>query len=420
MWKTTVLKIYTLATAATLLAFDTTSSKVFVNASSPSCLPCIDRSKVKIGVVHHGGPTDPFWTSMNIAIRQGAKDMGVRLLFNPREEELDQEEVYTAMIEQIQKMCSTDGLTVDAILVSLPSSTIVDALDTCKTNNITINTFNAGPDLAKEAGYLFFGQDETDAGYSAGEALAKVPSTEKFCCTDDQPNFSVVEMRCGAMKSGVEENGKSNVFDVSVDSNNCDAWKSAIVESCSPDEGKDWSTVGLYFPDQGSHKCGVEFLREYNAAYAVASDVSEELYAGMKDGLNILFGIDQQSYLQGYLPFSHLTLAVTNDQMIENDYIQTGPHQVTEPPSEHFEECAENNFEVCSDDDDASLITTSDGEVIDTSAPDEPTADESTPTTDASPTPSSRSLSQSTDYTHHITLAFGGIIMAIGGYLLAN
>ena len=162
-----------------------TTSSIFVEAtSSLSCLPCIDRSKVKIGVVHHGGPTDPFWTSMNYAIRQGAKDMGIRLLFNPREEELDQEEI-SAMVEQIQNMCSTDGLTVDAILVSLPSSTIVDALDTCKTNNVTINTFNAGPELAKEAGYLFFGQDEIDAGYSAGEALAKVPSTEKFCCTND-------------------------------------------------------------------------------------------------------------------------------------------------------------------------------------------------------------------------------------------
>ena len=411
-------KLYNLAAAAALLSFDTTSS-IFVEASSPSCLPCIDRSKVKIGVVHHGGPTDPFWTSMNIAIRQGAKDMGVRLLFNPRGEELDQEEVYTAMVEQIQNMCSTDGLTVDAILVSLPSPTIIDALDTCKTNNVTINTFNAGPDLAKEAGYLFFGQDETDAGYSAGEALAKVSNIEKFCCTNDQPDISVLEKRCGAMKSGVEENGKSNTFDVPVDTNDCDAWKNAILEGCSPDEGKDWSTVGLYFPGQPNHKCGVEFLREYDAAYAVASDVSKDLYAGMKDGLNILFGIDQQSYLQGYLPFSHLTLAFTNDQMIENDYIQTGPHQVTEPPSEHFEECAENNFEVCgSDDDDAPLLTTSDGEVVDTPAPDDPTADELTPTTDD--TPSSRSLRQSTDYTHHITLAFGGIIMAIGGYLLAN
>ena len=343
-----------------LLSICTTSS-IFVDASSPpSCLPCIDRSKVKIGIVHHGGPTDPFWTSMNIAIRQGAKDMGVRLLFNPREDELDQqEEVYTAMVKQIQKMCSTldyelpYGMTlntVDAILVSIPSSTIVDALDTCKTNNVTINTFNAGPDLAKEAGYLFFGQDETDAGYSAGEALAKVQSTEKFCCSNHAPGVDVLNDRCGAMKSGVEENGKSNTFDVPVDSNDCDAWKNAILESCTPDEGKDWSTVGLYFPGQPNHKCGVEFLREYNAAYAVASDVSTDLYEGMKEGLNILFGIDQQSYLQGYLPFSHLTLAVTNDQMIENDYIQTGPHQVTEPPSEHFEECAANDFEVCSDD----------------------------------------------------------------------
>lgn len=408
--------------AALLLSFDSSSS-IVVEASSPSCLPCIDRSKVNIGVVHHGVPSDIYWNAMNIAIRQGANDMGINLIFDPLENEgLDQqEEIFTAMVEQIDEMCIDD--TVDAILVSLPSSTMVDALGTCKTNNVTINTFNAGPDLAKEAGHLFFGQDETDAGYSAGEALAKVSTTEKFCCSNHAPGVDVLNDRCGGMTSGVEENGKSNTSDVPVNPNDCDAWKSAILESCSPDEGKDWSTIGLYLAGQANHKCGVEFLNEYKAAYAVASDVSKDLYAGMKEGLNILFGIDQQSYLQGYLPFSHLTLAVTNDQMIENDYIQTGPHQVTEPPSEHFEECAENNFEVCGsdDEDDAPLLTTSDGEVVDTPAADEPTVDESTPTTDdTSPTPSSRSLRQSTDYTHHITLAFGGIIMAIGGYLLAN
>jgi len=97
--------LYTLAAAALLLSFDSYSSSSVVEASSPSCLPCIDRSQVKIGVVHHGGPTDPFWTSMNIAIRQGAKDMGVRLLFNPREEELDQEEVYILQWLNRYKRC---------------------------------------------------------------------------------------------------------------------------------------------------------------------------------------------------------------------------------------------------------------------------------------------------------------------------
>ena len=49
-------------------------------ASTTSCLPCIDRSQVNIGVVHHGHLDDPYWDSMDIAIEQGAKDMGVNLV----------------------------------------------------------------------------------------------------------------------------------------------------------------------------------------------------------------------------------------------------------------------------------------------------------------------------------------------------
>ena len=206
-----------------------------------------------------------------------------------------------------------------------------------------------------------------------------------------------------------------------------DAWKSSILESCTPNEGKSWDTIGVYWAGQANHKCGAEFLREYNASYAVASDVSEDVYNAMSDGLNILFGIDQQSYLQGYLPFSHLTLAVTNDQVVENHIIETGPHRVTEPPTEHFEECANNDFQVCDKEEDID---------IDESEVDPTTSTETTPTgatpTEQSPEeepspaepapspPASRSLSQSTDYTHHISLTFGGIILAVGGYILAN
>ena len=46
-----------------------------------SCDPCIERSKVRIGCVHHGLPTkDVYWQFMDSAIAQGAKDMGIDLI----------------------------------------------------------------------------------------------------------------------------------------------------------------------------------------------------------------------------------------------------------------------------------------------------------------------------------------------------
>lgn len=69
----------------------------------------------------------------------------------------------------------------------------------------------------------------------------------------------------------------------------------------------------------------------------------------MEAGLNIKFGVDHQKYLQSYLPFSHLTLAVTNGQVVQNTIIETGPNLIREAPSHDATDCAENDYEVCND-----------------------------------------------------------------------
>lgn len=256
------------------------------------------------------------------------------------------------------------------------------------------------PDIAAANDLLFFGVNETYAGYVAGDALAKVPTTEKFCCANHARGVDVLADRCGGMEAGVIANGKgSAVFDVTVDPNDCAAWKEAILENCSPNEGKDWLTIGVYMAGKANHKCGIEFLNENpesRLAFATASDLSTDLYDAMADGLNVLFGMDQQSYLQGYLPFSVLTLAATNNQMFENKVIETGPRLVTEPPTEHQTACADNSFKVC--------------------ATENP---QPSPTKQPS-APSSRALWESTnDRNYHFALAVGGFVMAVGGFILA-
>lgn len=199
--------------------------------------------------------------------------------------------------------------------------------------------------------YFLYFQDEFEAGHDAGYGLANISSTEKFCCTDHSPGNKVLIDRCGGMEAGVNASskgaGSTSSVVVDVDPNNCTLWSAAVTAQCSPEEGKEWSTIGLYLAGEANHRCGVQFLEEHPDAYADASDVSGDLYAGMRAGLNILFGIDQQSYLQGYLPSSFLTLAVTNNQMVQNEMIETGPALVTEPPSKHFQNCAANNYAVC-------------------------------------------------------------------------
>lgn len=349
--------------------------------------------------------------------------MNINLIFNSTANEglANQSEINKRMIALIEEYCGSYQDSVNAILVSLPDSSIVPSVNICKLNNIPVVAFNAGEEIALSNDILFYGTNETLSGYLAGDALAKVNSTEKFCCSNHAPGLDVLAERCGGMVAGVEANGKSNTFDVIVDTNDCAAWEEAIIGGgCAPDEGKDWSTIGLYLAGKPNHKCGAQFLEKYPAAYADASDVSEVLYSGMIADLNIIFGIDQQSYLQGYMPFATLTLKVTNNKMIENTIIKTGPRLVTEPPSAHYQECKSNNYEMCG--------RTTPVEPPPPSSPiNPPTTPPSSPVNppavspDTPGEPSSRALSQiAADYSHHLTLTFGGLMLIVGGLMLAN
>ena len=58
-------------------------------------------------------------------------------------------------------------------------------------------------------------------------------------------------------------------------------------------------------------------------------DLSPEVLEAVRDG-NMVFAIDQQQYLQGYLPIVLLTLYNTNLNTIANSVLMTGPGFVTQ------------------------------------------------------------------------------------------
>ncbi len=60
------------------------------------------------------------------------------------------------------------------------------------------------------------------------------------------------------------------------------------------------------------------------ATFDLNSDVLNAIKAGQ-----MLFAIDQQQYIQGYLPIVLLTLYRTNLNTVANDVIMTGPGFVT-------------------------------------------------------------------------------------------
>jgi simple sugar transport system substrate-binding protein len=67
------------------------------------------------------------------------------------------------------------------------------------------------------------------------------------------------------------------------------------------------------------------------ATFDLSPDVLEAIAAG-----DMLFAIDQQQYMQGYLPIVLLTLYATNLNTIANPVLMTGPGFVTEENAERI------------------------------------------------------------------------------------
>ena len=176
-----------------------------------------------------------------------------------------------------------------------------------------------------------------------------IEEVDTFCCANHVEGHAVLEARCTGFDQAIKDLGKEPALnDVNIDHNDCDSWIAKVEEQCAPDDG-DWSTVGLYAAGEPNHLCLVDFMQKHPDTQAAASDVSPDLFKAMEAGMNIKFGVDHQKYLQAYLPISHLTLAVTNGQMVTNEAIETGPKLIRESPSQDEVECTENDYKVCDD-----------------------------------------------------------------------
>lgn len=177
--------------------------------------------------------------------------------------------------------------------------------------------------------------------------IHSIEEVDTFCCANHVEGHAVLTARCGGFDQAIKDLDKEPALnDVNIDHNDCESWIAKVEEQCSPDDG-DWSTVGLYAAGEPNHLCLVDFMQKHPDTQAAASDVSPDLFKAMEAGMNIKFGVDHQKYLQAYLPISHLTLAVTNGQMVTNEAIETGPKLIRESPSQDEVEYTENDYKVC-------------------------------------------------------------------------
>ncbi len=286
-------------------------------AAAPAAAPSGD---IRIVVVSHGQASDPFWSVVKNGVDQAATDMGVTV-----EYQAPQTFDMVAMSQLIDAAVASNP---DGLVVSIPDADALgDSIRAAVDAGIPVISMNSGSDVAKELGILVHvGQTEYEAGFGGGERMAAAGVTTALCINQEVGNVAL-DLRCQGFTDAMAETGAT--VDV------------LAVDLADPVDAQQRISAALTNnPDVD----GILTLGPTGAAPALAVlqdegligqiqlatfDLSPEVLAAIRDG-DMLFAIDQQQYLQGYLPIVLLTLYNTNLNTIANDVLMTGPGFVTQ------------------------------------------------------------------------------------------
>jgi simple sugar transport system substrate-binding protein len=279
-----------------------------------------------IAVVTHGSG-DSFWAVAKKGAEDGAKAMGVQLKYS--ESNNDPE-------EQAQLIEAAVTEEVDGLAVSAPNpDAIKDAVKTAVDAGIPVITLNSGAEESAALGAItHVGQTETIAGEGAGQKLKDAGAKKMICIIHEQGNVSLNQRCDGAKKSfggEVENLQVAGIADIST----------SLTEIQSKLES-DNSIDAVLSLNPDIAVAARDAVQGANSQAKVATfDLSGDVVKAIKDG-SILFAVDQQQYLQGYLPVVFLTLNKTNANTVGGGLpVLTGPGFVEKDNAATVEKLAE-------------------------------------------------------------------------------
>jgi simple sugar transport system substrate-binding protein len=265
---------------------------------------------VTIAVITHG-EGDTFWAVAKKGAEQAGKDLGIKV--NYSESGNDPQ-------KQAQLIDTAVTQKVDGIATSAPNpDAIREPLQRAVKAGIPVITLNSGQsDSAKLGAITHVGQDETIAGEAAGKKLAEGGGKKMLCVIHEQGNIGL-NQRCDGAKKGfggdVENLQVKGVADISTT-------LTEIQSKLQSDKSVD--SVLTLNPDIAV--AARDAIKGASSDAKLATfDLSGDVVKSIKDG-EIQFAVDQQQYLQGYLPVVFLYLFKTNSNTVGGGQpVLTGP-----------------------------------------------------------------------------------------------
>jgi simple sugar transport system substrate-binding protein len=244
--------------------------------------------KIKIALITHSGAGNTFWDIVRKGAEQAAAKDNVDLLYTSDPDAGKQAQLVQQAIDH-----KVDGIAVTLATPDAVKGAIKKAVDA----GIPVVTLNSGSEYSTQLGALaHFGSDEKRAGQAIGTRLASEGLKHPICIIPEQGNVAL-EQRCGGIKEKVP--GTENLY---VQGTDMTAVQSTVTAKLQASKDAD-SVVGLGAPWTLT---AMKAIKDAGSSAKVASfDLNGELAQDIVDG-SVMFTVDQQPWLQGYLSVDSL------------------------------------------------------------------------------------------------------------------
>ena len=268
-------------------------------------------------LVSHAPDSDSWWNTIKNAIALAGEQMDVTVEYrNPPTGDLAD---MARIIEQAAAS-NPDGIIATIADFDVLSGPLSDAV----ARGIPVITINSGTqEQSKQIGALLHvGQPEYDAGFGAGER-AKAAGVTSFLCVNHYITNPASVERCQGFADALGVELGSQMIDAGQDPGEILSKVQAYLQT-NPD------TNGILTLGPTSAEptiAALDAVGKSGAIFFGTFDLSEQIANAIKADV-IDFAIDQQPYLQGYLPVVFLT-NLSRFGVIPGNSVNSGPGFVT-------------------------------------------------------------------------------------------
>jgi ABC-type sugar transport system substrate-binding protein len=359
---------FPVCSAAKVIAGGNSNSNSNNDSDSDSACPCTDRSEISITVITHDESSD-FWDTVFSGISQAATDFGVSIQKNQFKKATPTSSMHSKRLRaghqgtqrasrlkhtfDINEACQSPKSKTNGLIVSLPDASMVDSLAGCVSRGIPYLAINAMAGLGggggvdgttqgdddDETGPLlqYVGQKDYESGREAGRRLIQAGVNRGWCLVHS--NFDTIHERCRGMENAFSEAGSSEtefMGSINVPSNNdiplykktVEGTIGQVVES----DADDWSGIGVLSTGRIQIPALLSLVEDHPEMLAGTFDLDSTLYG--KDGSTlpdqIVFGIDQNAYMEGYLSVATMVWRISTSETSTTAILETGPNFVVQ------------------------------------------------------------------------------------------